>query len=153
MEVEIFVNKEKKEVLIIPGTKVNEAYIRKIEEQFKNFEVEIASLFDLFRKETIKEFLFARSLIDNKMLIEKLGFRIFSEYKYCLDNLDQVSKVLFNYALLGRRGKKGVLHKLNGMKIAKGLVLIPSKNEKPFESFLNKWKISFKKRIVIYEVI
>lgn len=121
----------------------------------KRFELEFMDIFSMLEKENeiLKDIFCSESLINERPFIERFGFKTFIEFRYSLENLEQSDKMMFNYALEGRRGIKGILHELNGMRIAKGVVLIPKENEKEFEEFLNSWNVKFIERNVIYQEV
>lgn len=126
---------------------------RMIRQELGRFKVEFLEIEELFGEDVFKNFLEARSLIDERPFIDKLGLKLLVEYRYSLKHLPQSKKMMFTYALEGRRGMKGVLHELNGMKLAKSVVLIPKENSRDFEKFLNRWGVKYKKRKVVYEEI
>ena len=64
---------------------------------------------------------------------------------YSLSKKDRSKKMLFNYELIGRNGKDGLLQILNGKKVASGCVIIPSDKEVELEIFLNRHEIAFSK--------
>lgn len=124
-----------------------------IKEMFGRFKVKFLEVDRIFEEEVFKDFLRARSLLDDKSFVDKLGLKLLVEFKYSLKHLPQSKKMMFNYALEGRRGLKGILHELNGMKLAKSVVLVPEENSNEFEKFLNRWGVKYRKREVIYEEI
>jgi len=141
-----------KEVLFIVGVAREIRELRKEVERFlSDLDYEFLELSDVFGN--LRKVAHARSLLDNREFLEKLGIKLLVEYYYQLDSLDQSEKMMFNYALEGRRKMKGILHELNGMKLARSLVLIPKENAEEFENFLNAWKVKDKKRLVIYEEV
>jgi len=85
------------------------------------------------------------SLIDQKPLSEKLGFKGYALITYNLANLSHTEKIRFNYALNGRKGI-GVLQDLKGISLGKGVVQIPIVNSLTFEEFLEKWNIKYKSK-------
>jgi hypothetical protein len=92
------------------------------------------------------------SIFDNEPLVEKLGFREFTEIFYDLTKLEQSKKMLFNYALLGRRGNNGILQDLGGRRLGTSVVALPSEHEKEVENFIRKWNVGYvKRRILTFE--
>jgi hypothetical protein len=133
-------------------------FLDEIEREFASFEREfkigLADIFSIFEeRDLLRGLLGGVSLVYEEPLASRLGLKVFMEYRYSLENLNQSGKMMFNYALEGRRGMKGILHRLGGMKVARAVVLIPKKSEGEFEDFLQDWGVGFKKRLVLYEVI
>ena len=155
---DILYHPSEREIFIITRNK-KPSIFEEIENDFldfrKRFELEFIDIFSILENENeiLKDIFCSESLINERPFIERFGFKTFVEFKYSLENLKQSDKMMFNYALVGRRGMKGVLHELNGMRIAKGVVLIPKENEKKFEEFLNSWNVKFIERNVIYEEV
>lgn len=73
---------------------------------------------------------------------------------YSLTGKSRSKKMLFNYALIGRNGKDGVLQKMSGKKVASGCVIIPASREAEISEFLKKHEVGFEKlRITLHEQI
>lgn len=141
-----------REVLFIVGlSREIRELKREIDRLLSNLDYEFLELSEVFSN--LKRVAHAKSLLDNREFLDKLGIKLLVEYHYQLDSLDQSEKMMFNYALEGRRKMKGIIHELNGMKLARSLVLIPKENAEEFENFLNAWKVKYKKRLVIYEEV
>ncbi|MCW1296215.1 MAG: hypothetical protein OH319_00855 [Candidatus Parvarchaeota archaeon] len=155
---DIVYHPKEREIFVITRTS-EPAFFREIERAFSNFrkniEIEFSDLFSMLEEQNkmIEEIFNSESLINERPFLEHFGFNLFVEFRYSLENLNQSDKMMFNYALEGRRGMKGILHHLNGMKIAKSVVLVPKENEKKFEAFLNSRKIKYVKRNVIYKEV
>jgi len=62
---------------------------------------------------------------------------------YNLKKQSKSNKVRFSYALLGRTKKEGVLRKIKGKYLGKGVILIPSKFNKEVKELFDFWKIKF----------
>ncbi len=58
-------------------------------------------------------------------------------YKYSIKFLTPVQKVQFD------RGLKKMIEKLQGIRIARGVILIPLEQSEQFEEFLKTWKLEF----------
>jgi truncated hemoglobin YjbI len=142
---DIVKKQEKLYIIFKEDTEESEDKVRKI----LGDEVEFVDLFELLHNKLLKDFSNSISIFDNEPLVEKLGFREFTEIFYDLSRLDQSRKMLFNYALLGRRGSDGMLQKLGGKRLGTGVVVLPSENEKEAESFIKKWNVGFSKRTVL----
>lgn len=92
------------------------------------------------------------SLVLNKKLSESFGYNTFMLFRYSLKGFSQSQRMMFYYALEGRRKKDGMLKILNGIKFTNSVVLIPIENSEEFENFLKNWKMEIKKtRILIPE--
>ncbi len=133
-------------VILKEDSKDNE---EKIEKVFgKN--VEFLDMVDMMQKKMFSQFMDAVSVFDNEPFFNKLGFSEITEIFYDLTKLEQSRKMLFNYALLGRRGKEGLLQTLGGGRLTKSAIFVPSTHEKEAENFIKKWNVEYlKKRVFI----
>ena len=149
------------DILILFKNKENlekEYELRKIIEKINlNFKIQIIprtykNLFDikfLPRENILSE---AYSLINNKYLSEAFGYKSYILFKYNLKKFNISKKMMFHYALTGRRKSLGILKKINGIKISEYIVLIPIENSEEFKEFLNSWKIDcMQTRVMIPE--
>ncbi|MCW1298953.1 MAG: hypothetical protein QXD02_01360, partial [Candidatus Parvarchaeum sp.] len=103
-----------------------------------------------FVAKMFSQFMDAVSVFDNEPFFNKLGFSEITEIFYDLTKLEQSRKMLFNYALLGRRGKEGLLQTLGGGRLTKSAIFVPSTHEKEAENFIKKWNVEYlKKRVFI----
>jgi len=90
------------------------------------------------------------SLLSNKSFSRSFGYESFIMFKYSLKGFNASKRMMFYYALEGRREKKGMIKELDGIKFTNAVVLIPIKNSELFEDFLNSWNIKIKRtRILI----
>jgi hypothetical protein len=112
----------------------------------KNFEIE---KIEFFTEDEIKKDGFLNNhkiLYLNGMELE-INRKSYAIFNFTLNNLEQNKKVRFNEALYGKSIGKysypGVLKKVNGMKLGRGCVLIPSNKKEMFENFLKKWNVCF----------
>ena len=76
----------------------------------------------------------------------KLGFRLVALVTYSLENLNHSQKTLFGYALKGRTGQKGFLHRLKGEVVGRNNVLIPIENLDKIKEFFATWKVKYEVR-------
>jgi len=83
------------------------------------------------------------SLIDNKPLHQKLGYESGAIFSLNLTKLEKSKKVLFSYALHGKKGREGMLKKMDGKEIGRAVVFIPVKYLDDFKEFLEIWNIDF----------
>jgi hypothetical protein len=121
----------------------------KVKELLGEDDIEFLDLFDLIHEHILKDLCDSTSIFDSEPLLEKLGFRRFTEIFYDLTKLEQTKKVLFNYALLGRRGNAGMLQNLEGRRLSKSVIVLPSENEKEVEAFIKKWNVKYNKRQIL----
>ncbi len=121
----------------------------KIEKVFGK-DVEFLDMMDVIQKKMLSNLMDAVSIFDNEPFLNKLGFMQVTEIFYDLTKLHQSRKMLFNYALLGRRGKEGLLQTLGGGRLTKSAIFVPSKKEKDAETFIKKWNVEYmKKRVFV----
>lgn len=67
---------------------------------------------------------------------------------YSLLKKSRSKKMLFNYELIGRNGKNGLLQTLNGEKVTSGCFIVPADKEDAINEFLKKHGIEFSKRMI-----
>ena len=110
--------------------------------------VEFLDMMEIMEKKMLSQLMDAVSIFDNEPFINRLGFNEITEIFYDLTKLQQSRKMLFNYALLGRRGKDGLLQTLGGGRLTKSAIFVPSGNEKEAENFIKKWNVEYLKKKV-----
>lgn len=81
------------------------------------------------------------SLLDNKSLHEKLGYESGAIFSFNLTKLEKSKKVLFYYALYGKKKHEGLLKKLNGRLIGRSVVFIPVDFVDELKEFLERWGV------------
>jgi len=64
---------------------------------------------------------------------------------YELKGMSQSKKVMFSFAFFGRKDGKGLIAEVKGKKLGSGCIMVPEKNIKKVEKFLNFWGITYKK--------
>jgi hypothetical protein len=93
-----------------------------------------------------------QKLIDEKEPLELpvgslLNLRPFVIYSIKLNNLEQKEKAKFNRHLYERKSQKykytGLLHRLNGKKLASGCVIVPNSQKEKIERYFKKYNASF----------
>lgn len=84
------------------------------------------------------------SLFKKKRLAELLGFSNYYLFAYSLKGLSQSKKIMFQYALKGRRGQKGIIETRNCRQIGRGAVMVPLENSEEFRDFLEKNRVNYK---------
>lgn len=72
-------------------------------------------------------------------------------YHYSTRFLSNSNKVRFFYALKGRDGKSGVVKDYGIEFLSKGILLVSIRYSDEIESFLDLWKLPYKKRMMILE--
>lgn len=71
---------------------------------------------------------------------------------YSLLGKPRSKKMLINYGLVGRNGKKGLLQKLGGKRLVPGCIMVPEENESVIEGFLSAHEVAYsKQRIILIE--
>lgn len=88
------------------------------------------------------------SMIDGKQAANKFGFKAFKLFTYDLANLNNTKKTQYIYAVNGRYSE-GILKKLEGKSLGKGVIIVPVKNSLEFEEFLEKWDVNFKSENIL----
>jgi len=62
---------------------------------------------------------------------------------YNLKRKSTTDKVRFSYALLGRNKNEGILRKIKGRYLGKGVILVPAKFNNELKELFAFWKIKF----------
>ncbi len=83
-------------------------------------------------------------VIRKKFLHEILGFKAYYIFSYSLKNLSPSKKVMFQYALRGRRGEKGIIEITKSVSIGRSAVKVPLEHSEEFKEFFEKNKIGYK---------
>ena len=83
------------------------------------------------------------SLLDNKQLIQRIGYESGAIFSLNLTRLNKSKKVLFSYALHGHKNNKGELARVKGKNIGKAVVFVSSKFKDEFKEFLELWNTDF----------
>lgn len=84
------------------------------------------------------------SLILNNFISRGLGFNNFILFKYNLKSLNKSQRMMFYYALYGRKKTDiGMLQKLNSKKFSENLILTPVVQKELMKDFLNSWRLDF----------
>ena len=118
----------------------------------KKLDIKTINLRELFQKEFLAKqgvIIEGYSLLHNQQFSETLGFKGYSLFTYSLRNLDHNKKTKFTYALIGRRGEKGILKQIDAISLGKGAFKIPIKNSIIFEDFLKNWNINYKREEIL----
>jgi len=137
------------------GKKIDLAYkLKKLFEKIIPFEIDVKAidLQDFFDENFLaREGIIAESYLINRKryLADLLGFKTFAIIKYNLKGLTYSQKKMLYYALKGRRGNEGVLKKINGEMLGKGILKIPVYAVFPIENLLKLHKLSFNVELVM----
>jgi len=83
------------------------------------------------------------SLISGIPLYKKIGYSSGAIFSFNLRKLQNSKKVLFSYALHGKKDENGVLDRTNGKEIGKGVVFIPIQFIDEFKEFLELWNVDY----------
>jgi len=83
------------------------------------------------------------SLIKKKRLAELFGFSPFYIFTYSLKGLSHSRKIMFRYALRGRRGQKGLLEINKCEQLGRGVIKVPLEHSEELKSFFEKQKIRY----------
>lgn len=89
------------------------------------------------------------SLTKEEKWAELLGYETKVLYWYRLKDLKQSDKVRFYYALKGRKGEKGILQRLNGKHLGKGVIMLPLKGDDEMKEFFLDWGVPFHRREIL----
>lgn len=84
------------------------------------------------------------SLIKKKSLAKQVGFNSFYIFTYSLKGLSHTKKIIFRYALKGRRTQKGLLEINQCEQIGKGVIKVPLEHVEELKNFFEKQKIKYK---------
>lgn len=145
---DIVKKQEKLYIIFKEDTEESEEKVKKV----LGNDLEFTDIFELIHNKLLKNFMDSVSIFDNEPLVEKFGFNEATEIFYDLTRLDQCRKVMFNYALLGRRGNNGALQDLGGKRLGTSSIVLPSEHEKEVESFIKKWNVGYtKRRILVFK--
>ncbi|MBU1004455.1 MAG: nucleotidyltransferase domain-containing protein [Nanoarchaeota archaeon] len=112
-----------------------------------NFDVKAIGLSDLYDEGFIaRQAILAEgySLIYEKFLHEKFGFKTSVIFKYKLDKLDYSHKKMFYYALNGRRKQKGLLELKGAKMMGDCVVKVPLIHSEEFKDMFKLNGIDYK---------
>ena len=84
------------------------------------------------------------SILKKDYFAERFGFASVALVEYSLKNITPAKKKMFYYALQGRKHGTGILSKLNGKIISKGVLQVVTKNYEEIKNLLEQHKISYK---------
>lgn len=119
--------------------------------KISNIDIKTINLRELFEKDFLaRQAILTEgySLLYNSPLSERLGFKSYALFTYNLKNLNHNEKTKFTYALIGRK-TDGITKQLSVRPLGKGAVIVPIKNSLIFESFLQRWRLNYKKSSIL----
>lgn len=83
------------------------------------------------------------SLLTGKKLSENFGLRSYALYAYDLTKLPPSKKVLFVYALKGRREEQGIVEKAGGKFVAPAAFIVPLQKDSEISGLLDFWQVKY----------
>lgn len=83
------------------------------------------------------------SLLNNNFLYIRLDYKSGAIFSFDLSKLKKSKKVLFSYALHGKKKESGILSNLNGKEIGKAVIFIPIDCMDEFKQFLELWNVEY----------
>ena len=83
------------------------------------------------------------SLVKKDYIAERFGFKAVVLIEYTLKNLARGKQKMFYYALQGRKKGTGILAKIGGKFVSKGVIKIPTKYIDEIKELLNGNNINF----------
>lgn len=111
-----------------------------------DIDVKAVSLKDILDK----NFLARQAIIAESFLLKRkrflsdiLGFKSYYLFTYSLKNLSVSKKMLFNYALKGRRGRPGLLKENKVRVIGLASILVPIEKAEFFKDFFEKYEVRY----------
>jgi len=112
-----------------------------------NIHIEPLIVDNINTSEVYKNIIHEGFSIKNMNFVSKMiGFNPFLLITYNLRNKKPSEKVMFSYALFGRKKGEGLVKSLEGKELGKGSILIPIKNEAEIVSFFKQWNVEFNKQ-------
>ena len=115
-------------------------------EKGHNFDVKAVDLNDLLNVGFLgRESILAEgySLVKKDYIAERFGFKAVVLIEYSLKNLARGKQKMFYYALQGRKKGTGILAKIGGKFVSKGVIKIPTKYFDEIKELLNGNNINF----------
>lgn len=93
-----------------------------------------------------REAIFAEgiSLIKGDYIAERFGFAAVALFEYTFNGLKQSKQKIFYYTLQGRSKGTGILNKLSGRIVSKGLLEVPTKNYEEVKDIFNQHNVKYR---------
>ena len=82
-------------------------------------------------------------------LSKKHKLKLSALYTYSLTKQQKSTAVRFVYLLKGRPKESGIIDEFKGTFLAPGCFIIPIKKDKEMQEIFEKWKIPFKRRLLL----
>ncbi len=79
-----------------------------------------------------------------KAIAELFGFETYYIFTFNLKNLTASEKIMFRYALNGRRGNKGILAANKCEHVGSGAIKVPIEHSEEFRELLGSFKINYR---------
>lgn len=90
------------------------------------------------------------SLINQESLSQRWGYKPQTLFEFDASKLSNSDRVRFQYALVGRDGKGGLVHDVGGEKIGGNVIIAPVSKESTAMSFFDLWDVPSKiKRVLV----
>jgi len=139
------------DILIIFKEKINKDKEYKFKKLLLNYTQNI-SIISKTEKEYIEPSFDAResilfegfSLINSKFIAEDYGFASFGLFFYDTKNMTNAKKTSFYYALNGRSLSKGIIDRLNAIKLSNNIIAVPLNNIEAAKEFFEYWGLIYK---------
>jgi len=84
-----------------------------------------------------------------KSISKSNNLRFQALYYYDLSKEPKSKKVRFVYLLKGRKKGEGVIQRFKGSFLVNGCFTIPIKHDQEMQEILNKWKIKYKRKLML----
>lgn len=89
------------------------------------------------------------SLLRKGYIAERFGFRNFAIIEYRLKSLTPSKQKMFYYALQGRKMGTGILARIGGRIVSKGVFQIPTRHYEEISNLLKQHRINYKTTFVL----
>lgn len=146
----IFWDKSLKERL-----EINQKFKDIVKDKIKKLDVKSINFQDLFDNNNLARqgiLIEGYSLLRGINLSQRFGFYGYALFSYKLKNLNHNEKTKFTYALIGRNSE-GMVKKVKGEQLGKGVIMVPIENSLFFQDFLDKWKVIYKKKNILVSLL
>lgn len=131
---------------------LNQELKRKISLKDKNLDIKTLDFKDLINPGNLnREAVLAEgySLIKKDYLAERFGFKAMAQVEYSLNKLTPAKQKMFYYTLQGRKKGTGMLSRLGGRIISKGVLEVPTQEYEEINSLLIEKGISYRTTFVL----
>lgn len=132
------------------SVKIKMELSQKLRHMFKEagfiFDVKAVDLSDFLNEGFLgRESIFAEgySILKQDYLAERFGFNALAIIEYSLKDLTLSEQKMFYYALQGRKKGEGILSKLKGRIVSKGVLQVPTRHYEEVKSVLEQHGVMF----------